>query len=277
VGLNRYYVPNLPPAGEVALSPDEAHHAVRVRREEVGDQCILFDGRGNQAAATFERADKREAVLLIDSFQWNPKVLPGSITIGVAMPKGERQKEVIEKAVELGVHRLIPILTQRSVSISETSHLEKWRRYVIESCKQCERNLLMEIESPKLFGDLIDKTEQAPNGRYLIAHPKPTIDESKSPIATSIEESQAFSLGNPLQLERAPSVDSVFILVGPEGGFTDQEVQLALDRRWERLDLGPRVLRVETAVSMASVLAGLFVERSRWVTAEALKTDSLDP
>jgi 16S rRNA (uracil1498-N3)-methyltransferase len=257
VGLNRYYVPNLPQAGEIKLTPEEANHAVRVRREEVGASCILFDGLGHEATATFVRTGKHEAVLHVDSFQFDPKVLPGNITLGVAMPKGDRQKDVIEKAVELGVHRLVPMLTQRSVSISEESHLEKWRRYVIESCKQCERNQLIEIDPPKLFIDLINDSEI--RSIRLIAHPTPLAVGSSSLEVTSNVGDEVSQSSNP-HFENISNAESIFIVIGPEGGFTDQEVQLAFEHNWKRLDLGPRILRVETAVSMASVLAGLMVQ-----------------
>ncbi len=76
MGLNRYYLPNMPHSGEAKLPAEEAHHAIRVRREKLGDSCLLFDGTGNEAAASFSRIDKREAYLHVHSVRFDPKVLP---------------------------------------------------------------------------------------------------------------------------------------------------------------------------------------------------------
>ncbi len=176
------------------------------------------------------------------------------------MPKGDRQKEVIEKAVELGVHRLVPILTQRSVSHTELSHLEKWRRYVIESCKQCERNQLLEIHAPQQFPDWVKQSHNMRDSYHWLAHPiipSPTTTQPLHNREVAIES--RFSK-NALTPDHSRRIESVFVAVGPEGGFTDREAQLAVESGWQLLDLGPRILRVETAVSMASILAGLSLQ-----------------
>jgi len=248
VGLNRYFVPNLPSAGPVLLPPDESHHALRVRRETVGASCIAFDGLGNQASCRIAHFTKRDVTIEVESFRFEPNVLPGTLTLAVAMPKGDRQKAVIEKAVELGVHELIPIICFRSVSLPNETVSEKWGRTVIEACKQCERNQLMTIHKPCSLESLLQTAPVAAlsgsdSSVHMFAHP--SVDFQR---ATSVA-----SLYDPIEAK----VSRITIAIGPEGGFTDAEVESARQSQWQQLDLGSRILRVETAVSVAAVFASL--------------------
>ena len=248
MGLNRYFVPNLPEAGSVLLPADESHHALRVRRETVGGRCIAFDGLGNSANCRIAHIDKRDVTLAIDSFRFEPNELPGKLTLAVAMPKGDRQKAVIEKAVELGVHELIPILCFRSVSLPNETASEKWGRTVIEACKQCERNRLMTIGSPCSIESLL-QTALSPEG----VSPNAELRIFAHPTGNSIRTNNIASLYDPVDQQAS----RITIAIGPEGGFTDAEVDLARQANWQQLDLGSRILRVETAVCVASIFASL--------------------
>lgn len=248
MGLNRYFVPNLPSAGSVLLPPDESHHALRVRRETVGAHCIAFDGIGNWANCRIAHVSKRDVTLEVDSFLSEPNELPGKLTLAVAMPKGDRQKAVIEKAVELGVHELIPILCFRSVRLPNETASEKWGRTVIEACKQCERNRLMTIVTPCTIESLLQSAMSpelvGPNAELRIfAHP--TGDLTRT--------SNVASLYGPVDQQAS----RITIAIGPEGGFTDAEVDLARQANWQQLDLGSRILRVETAVCVSTIFASL--------------------
>ena len=247
MGLNRYYVPNLPKAGSVLLPAEESHHALRVRREMEGGFCVAFDGKGNRANCKIVRTTKRDVTIEIESFCFEPNELPGKILLAVAMPKGDRQKGVIEKAVELGVHELIPLICHRSVAIPSESSAEKWARIVIEACKQCERNRNMVIASPCSFESLI-QFHSSNSQLHMIAHPQ---SESEPSNTTAC-------LYNPIEA----SYSEALIAIGPEGGFTEKEVQFADDSKWLRLDLGSRILRVETAVCAALFYAGLRVKNN---------------
>ncbi len=251
VGLNRYYVSNLPNTGSVSLPPEESHHALRVRREAVGGVCIAFDGRGNEAICRIIEVTNRHVAIAIESHHFKPNELPGHIVLAVAMPKGDRQKAVIEKAVELGVHEIVPLICQRSVSLPNASASEKWMRTVIEACKQCERNRLMEIGQPRTFESMIhvDHSAQSdPSSKSLrmFAHPHASEAKASQP-STSLFDRVVITYSK------------ILIAIGPEGGFTNDEVQLAIDADWRQLDLGPRILRVETAVCAASIYASLRV------------------
>ncbi len=251
MGLNRYYIPNLPSSGSIALPPDEAHHALRVRREAVGAPCVAFDGLGHVAICHIALVTKRDVLIEVESYRFEPNELPGRILLAVAMPKGDRQKAVIEKAVELGVHEIVPLVCQRSVCVPNEMAVEKWLRTVVEACKQCERNRLMSISQPQAFNSLIQSSSSSwldtqESCLKLIAHPF-----SNSP--TRVMESTG-----PKNITTA-RFSQVVIAIGPEGGFSNEEVQVAIDAGWRHIDFGPRILRVETAVCMASIYAGRYV------------------
>lgn len=251
MGLNRYFVPNLPTAGSIELPPDEAHHAFRVRRETEGARCVAFDGHGHIAMCRIIQATKRGVVIEVESHRFEPNEPPGRIRIAVAMPKGDRQKAVIEKAVELGVHELVPLIALRSVSLPNDSASDKWHRAVIEACKQCERNRLMSISQPcsiesLMQAELLDDSSVVGSSLKTIAHPwENTSDENALPMSLFDRIDQKYS--------------HVTIAIGPEGGFTNAEVRMAIKAGWRQLDFGPRIFRVETAVCVASFYACLCV------------------
>ena len=252
MGLNRYFVPNLPITGSIELSSEEAHHALRVRRETVDGICVAFDGRGHVAICRIIRTTKRDVTIEVESYRFEPNEPSGRIQLAVAMPRGDRQRGVIEKAVELGVHELVPIVCQRSVGLPNDSALEKWERAVVEACKQCERNRLMTISELCSFESFIqsessDDLNEAGTLR-MFAHPQESIFDA-----------------NEKRISFCDRIDNrilkIAIAIGPEGGFTKDEVKLAIDAGLRRLDLGPRILRVETAVCAASFYASLCMQK----------------
>jgi 16S rRNA (uracil1498-N3)-methyltransferase len=166
--------------------------------------------------------------------------LPVRISLGVALPKGDRQRWLIEKAVELGVARVVPLITQHGVAQPTDPALTRLRRAVVEASKQCGRNRLAEICSAQPFPTFV--SEAPPDAARILAQPGG--DGSWSTIAR----------------EPWPTARPVVLTVGPEGGFADEEVTAAATAGWSIVDLGPRILRVETAalalVSLVACLAG---------------------
>ncbi len=229
----------------VELPANEAHHASRVLRCNEGEAIELFDGFGNQAAATIQSIDKRTVVASVNSFVFAPRDHSGRLHFAIAMPKGDRQRNTIEKLVELGVDSLCPLDTKRSVAIVSQDNLERLDRYVVEACKQCRRNRLMVIRSTLSMGGIgayVDSLlpQGGPNHTAIwILHPT-----APGNPAFSIHEAQAIAKAN----------QSLLFLVGPEGGFTDQEVDGAVAQGANILSLGERIQRVETAASTAAVL-----------------------
>lgn len=219
---NRYFVAGPIGSERAVIDGPEAHHLLHVMRSKVGDQVVLFDGSGWEFSASVAKLGRSSVELDVLSRADVNRELPFELTLGVALPKGDRQRWLIEKAVELGVTRVVPLITQRGVAQPNATALDRLRRAVVEASKQCGRNRLMTIEAPSQLADYV--LADSSIGRRWIAHPD---GESQSVLAAA--DSPAF------------------LAIGPEGGFTDEEVVAALAANWQLINLGPRTLRIETA------------------------------
>lgn len=205
----------------------EAHHLAHVLRAKSGDAIVLFDGSGRDFDARIDKISKSAVECIVEHERTVNRESPISLTLAVALPKGDRQRWLVEKTVELGVARIIPLLTERGVAQPVETALARLRRSVIEASKQCGRNTLMEIGEPCRLDALIKAAKPIPT--RLIAHPGgSSILQACSNLATRAE---------------------VVAAIGPEGGFTEAEVGQALASGWMTVSLGPRILRVETAAS----------------------------
>jgi 16S rRNA (uracil1498-N3)-methyltransferase len=226
----RFFVES--PLGEAKtaqLIDAEAHHLAKVMRASVGTEVVAFDGSGDEFVARVARIAKATVDLEILERRTIDRELPFSLTLAVALPKGDRQKVLVEKLVELGVTRLIPLDTRRGVAEATSSALARLRRHVIEASKQCRRNRLMEIAEPLTVEKLLSETPH--DERRLFAHPS-----GQRLAATELQQSTT-------------------VAIGPEGGFSDEEVALAASQGWPVISLGPRILRIETAaIALAAVL-----------------------
>jgi 16S rRNA (uracil1498-N3)-methyltransferase len=247
---DRYFCESPVMGDKTVLSGPEAHHLIHVMRGGPGTRVVLFDGSGWEYSAQVERVSRTEAAMAILSRQQVDRELPVEIHLGVSLPKGDRQKWLVEKSVELGVGRLIPLKTARSVAQPVEQALSRLRRAVIEASKQCGRNRLLEISEPQDWGDFVSGAPA--DGLRLLAHPDsgsraspPSHDRSKDPRPTLHE------LGGPAA-ERRP----IYAAVGPEGGFTPDEVAQALAAAWQQVDLGRRILRIETAAILLVAMVG---------------------
>jgi 16S rRNA (uracil1498-N3)-methyltransferase len=227
------------------LDGPEAHHLLHVMRANVGDRVTLFDDSGAEFEAAIERLGRADADLRILERRESDRELPFTLTIGVAIPKGDRQKWLVEKLTELGVTTLVPLVTERSVAQPNENAIERLSRFVVEAAKQCGRNRLMKIAAPRSWNDWISQSG-IPDGAGA---PQPEIEQRRL---------IAHPAGSPLSdLDCALSVATCFT-IGPEGGLTDSEVALALVGGWQAVSLGPRILRVETAAVALAAAISLF-------------------
>ncbi len=228
----RYFVEPPITADRAVLAGPEAHHAIHVMRLSAGAELTLFDGSGSEFSARVERIRHAQVELAVLSRAEVDRELPAVLTLGVALPKGDRQRWLVEKAVELGVARLVPLETARSVARPTEQALTRLRRTVIEASKQCGRNRLLEIAPPQSWAEFL----AAPCGDALrlFAHP-------------NLPSTFGRGAGGEGGSSGARGDHPVFLAVGPEGGFTDEEVAAALSAGWRQVDLGPRILRIETA------------------------------
>jgi 16S rRNA (uracil1498-N3)-methyltransferase len=231
----RFFLTATPAAGRAKLSGDEARHLTRVLRAKIGDSVTLFDGRGCAWTARVAAIGRSEVELEVADPVEDPPRRGPTLTLAVALPKGERQKWLVEKLTELGVDRLVPLVTERGVAEATSSAIERLSRGVIEACKQCGRNRLMDIAPPATVAELVASKASGVIG--LLADP----------------------LGTPLDLTSLEAAPCILALIGPEGGFTDTESATARDAGFHAVTLAPHILRIETAA--IALAARLAVER----------------
>jgi 16S rRNA (uracil1498-N3)-methyltransferase len=189
----------------------------------VGECVELFDGRGSSHRAEVAALGRDRVELVVVETKFTNRPRSGTLTLASAVPKGDRFDWLVEKATELGVDRLIPLVTERSTVDPRSAKLDRLRRVVIESSKQCRRDWLMHLEPPTPWAAVVQRESQA---LRLIAHPG-----SPGLAASGLDLSGR----------------SIVLAIGPEGGFTDDEIEAAQLKGWQIIGLGATVLRIETA------------------------------
>jgi 16S rRNA (uracil1498-N3)-methyltransferase len=229
--IDRVYIDDSLEQEILLISGPEAHHLARVRRAQVGDRVEVFDGRGTAFEAVIDRVERDRVTVRRMNHPLPDRKPVLAITLATAIPRGERFDWLVEKSVELGVERLVPVRFARSVVDPGQGKLDRTRRAIIEASKQCGRNMLMRIEPPIDWAGLL---QQLPGTDRLIAHP-----------------------GAPQLSTMWRGKGPVTIAIGPEGGLTDRELEEALAAGWRPFGLGSIILRIETAAiaSCAAVLA----------------------
>ncbi len=232
---HRFYAPSESfTAADARLPADEAHHAVHVLRVRVGEAVNVFDGQGRAFRAIVAEASKRGVRLaLAEPLPSNES--PLELTLAVAILKADKFEWVIQKAVELGVARVIPLMTRhvepglvRGVS---ADRLARWARISREATKQCGRSRLTPIAAPRPVSDLL-----AEEGVKLFF-----AERGGQDLARVVEKV--------VRKTDAPPPMTAF--VGPEGGWSDAEREQALASGARLVTLGPRILRAETAGILA--------------------------
>lgn len=232
--MSQRFFSETPITGEqVELSGSEAHHLLHVMRLKAGAEVTLFDGVGAEFEAVISECGRRDVLLAVQARREVDRELPAELVIAAAVPKGDRQRWMVEKLTELGVSQWVPLSTERSVAKLSGGGLEKLRRAVIEASKQCRRNRLMEIAEPQSWEKFANR--DGSGAVRLIAHPMETRSEQSLPLDQV--------------------ADGATLAIGPEGGFTDEEIAQATENDWQRFTLGERILRTETAAIASATIA----------------------
>ncbi|MEK7717396.1 MAG: RsmE family RNA methyltransferase [Pseudomonadota bacterium] len=229
------------PSAVLTLTGDEAHHAAASRRLVVGETLWLFDGRGGLARTTLLHisAHGRALDLRVEEQHTEPPPKP-AIHLACALPKGDRQSTLLDMATQLGITEFTPLVCERSVVKPGANSAERWRRICLEACKQSRRPYLPILHASATPQEIVARDAGRANTVW-IAHPS----------AAAVAVSRA--------VEQNASAD-VTILVGPEGGFTEQEVEWTTGAGAQPIALGSAILRIETAavalVAAFSLAAG---------------------
>ncbi len=218
----------------VTLEGNAASHITRVLRLRVGAALTLFNGRGGEYSAGIDKAHGGSVTVAIGVAHAIERESPLELTLAQGVSRGERMDLVVQKATELGVTRLVPLLTERSVVQLDAQHAQRklnhWRAVAVGACEQCGRNRLPEISAPVPLREHL-RTDGAADLRVMFA------PEAQRRIG-----------------EVARAAGKVSVLVGPEGGLSDEEQQAAMAAGFTAVLAGPRVLRTETAAIVALTL-----------------------
>ncbi|MFN0130348.1 MAG: RsmE family RNA methyltransferase [Verrucomicrobiales bacterium] len=227
---------------EVILEGAEGHHAVSVMRVAVGDAVDVFDGEGRAGVGRVAALEKKWVRVRIEAERFSPRP-SGRLALAVAIPKKSTIEWIIEKAVELGVSDVVPLLTRRTVVRLDTAdrpdRQRKWERAAMEAAKQCRQDWLPKIHEPQPLENAILSLPPSEFTLPLVACLQP----DARPLADVVRQAGALP---PTGAETGGAV-----WIGPEGDFTDEEVALLRESGLVPVSLGRLVLRVETAALYA--------------------------
>lgn len=222
----------------VELEEAQSHHVLRVLRMRAGDSLTLFSGNNQEFSARIITVKKHRVAVRIEGFQLVNRESPCAIHLAQGIAKKEHMSFIIQKAVELGVKSITPLITAFSNVKQETKELCKkhsqWEKMIISACEQSGRNVLPPIHPPCSFTYFLQHCHTSHN--YLL-NPKADISWKN--------------------MSKLPTGD-ITLLIGPEGGFNPLEISSAKQAHFQEISLGPRILRTETAtIAAISVLQAL--------------------
>ena len=235
--MNRFYVPFHAGLKNLWIDSSESHHIIHVKRLKIGDSIIVFNGTGDEFEAKIEDIEDNRVNVRINQQKTISKENIVEIDIAFAIPKGKRSHLLIQKCTELGVHKLIPINYARSVVKLKDDcsvKIEKWQKIAIEASKQCGRNTITEIGNVVDFDNILN-----------------TSDSYDLPLF-ACSQSDSDNLKNTLQ--EHPKPNNILSFIGPEGGFTTNEIEMAKRAGCKFVSLGSQILRVETAAIAVSAI-----------------------
>jgi len=221
-----YHSDALSPQQTVTLEPDAANHVGRVLRLGIDAPIILFNGQGGQYNAILIESGKKNVVAKVNDFEAFESESPLSIHLGQGISRGDKMEMTIQKAVELGVTEITPLFTERcGVKLTGerlAKKLTQWKKIVISACEQCGRNTIPTIHQPISLEQWLS---QPSDELKLNLHPRASYSINSLPQPTN----------------------GIRLVIGPEGGLSDIEIEQASQSGFDEVLIGPRVLRTETA------------------------------
>jgi 16S rRNA (uracil1498-N3)-methyltransferase len=225
---------------KVILREGQAGKIRSVLRLKVGDRINLFDGKGGDYLSVIKRLDSKEVELEIIESSFSEKRLSPEIFLGQALPKGKKMDMIVQKATELGVAAVFPFISTRAISRPKDENkwrkrIERWQKIAEGAAEQCGRMDVPRVENVLDFTQFLEKSKEINSLRLLFWEKE----------GRGLKEI----------LKRHKKEERIFVLVGPEGGFSEEEVNLAKNFNFSPVSLGKRILRVETAtLAILSIL-----------------------
>jgi 16S rRNA (uracil1498-N3)-methyltransferase len=230
---NRVFVEgNLEQGAVIELGGSAATHIVRVLRLRPGDALTLFDGRGGEYAGELEGVRKEAAFVAVGAHHTIERESPLATTLAQGVSRGERMDLIVQKATELGVRHIVPVITERTVvrldAKQANAKRRHWRAVAIAACEQCGRNSVPEVAAPVSLSEFLSTISTRPNAARIVLSPQ-----------------------GRMRVRDLQASEAVIVLIGPEGGMTDAELETAVCGGFQGVRLGPRILRTETAAIAA--------------------------
>lgn len=230
--MNRFYVnTNDIFEDEIIIKNDDVKHIKNVLRLDIDDEIIVCDGKNNDYKVVIKSIDKNSVVCkIIEKFD-NKSESNLKITLYQGLPKSSKMDLIIQKATELGVSEIVPIITDRTIvkikdSDKENKKIDRWSKIALEASKQCKRGIVPDIKEIMSFEAMISKLN---NEKNIIVPYENEENITMKKVLSEVDD------------------NNISIVIGPEGGFEDNEIKKLLDINSKIVTLGPRILRTETA------------------------------
>lgn len=241
--MQRFYITdNMICDGKITVCGDDANHISKVLRLKEGESILFCDGKNTDYYCSIESAEKSEVVAKIEKTEQNNTEPPISITLYQSIPKSDKMEYIIQKCVELGVKKIVPVDAKRCVArLKDDKKLARWQKIADEAAKQCGRGERVTVEKPVPFKEAILKPDE--NVLKII----PYENEKDGNLKNILNDNNA---------------NEFAVYIGPEGGFDDLEIEMALKNDVHSVTLGPRILRTETAP--IAVISAIMYELGDW-------------
>ncbi|MCR4435435.1 MAG: 16S rRNA (uracil(1498)-N(3))-methyltransferase [Clostridiales bacterium] len=240
--MSRFFIDEKDIQGnKIYIRGEDVNHIKNVLRLKIGESIILCDGKGMDYTAGIEKFEPDYVLTGISASNYNETEPPIEVVLFQGIPKSDKMDFIIQKAIELGVNRIVPVMTERAVvRIEDKRDAEKkvcrWQRIALEAAKQSNRGIIPRVEYPVRYREALTLSDKS--DLSLIPYEK----EFKNSLKKYISQADA-------------DIKKVSLFIGPEGGFSEKEIEDAVQKGIKPVTLGPRVLRTETAgISVISIL-----------------------
>lgn len=237
--MPRFFIDEKPQGENITITGEDAHHITKVLRMKINEQLVICDSKGNDYNCQIESLQKDCVCCKIIETTQSVGEAKTDVTLYMALPKGDKMDFIIQKAVELGAKKIVPYIAKRSVSRPDEKSMHKkcdrWRKIAKEAAMQSGRGIIPEVCDVLTFKDAVKQASECQFALFLY------------------ENEQETSIKNVLSQKE---ISSVALMIGPEGGFDESEVKLAVNANMKSVSLGKRILRCETApiVSLSIVM-----------------------
>jgi 16S rRNA (uracil1498-N3)-methyltransferase len=248
----------------ITISGEDVHHIVKVLRMKTGDELLLCDGKGAEYSAKIAQVNKSDITVEVKARSKREIRYP-LITLGQGLPKSDKMNWIVQKATELGVANIIPLLTERTIVKvrEEGKRVARWQRIAREAAMQSNRPDIPNVQHIRTFADFLKSLTNPPSPHFIKG------GSSKNP---PLEKGEEGGLSSPDTLLLLPWEEGTFpikgilrdnpgrkniiMLIGPEGGFSAREAEAAQGKGFHLVSLGPNILRTETAAIAALSMIG---------------------